>query len=172
MANVILGLLLLRAMSLYDLIRAFEQGVSLFYSASSGSIKRALDGLLAKGQVEVASSPSAARGRKEYRVTPAGREAFRAWMLGELNEADLETAALSRLYFLGLLDSSERSAVANHIQARLLADLDRLEELERRVTDVEVPDALADVAVYQRMTLDYGLASHRFAANWFREHLT
>ena len=54
MANVILGLLLLAPMSLYDLIKAFEQGISLFYSASSGSIKRALDGLLKKGYIVVA----------------------------------------------------------------------------------------------------------------------
>lgn len=32
-------------MSLYDLIKAFEAGVSLFYGGSAGSIKRALDGL-------------------------------------------------------------------------------------------------------------------------------
>ena len=55
MAHVILGLLLIAPQSLYGLVKAFEAGVSLFYSASSGSIKRALDGLLAQGLIEVAS---------------------------------------------------------------------------------------------------------------------
>src|SRR5690606_21348042 len=103
MAHVILGLLLIAPQSLYDLVKSFEAGVSLFYSASSGSIKRALDGLLAQGLIEVASVEPSARGKKVYRVTDSGREEFRSWMTGELAGPDLETAALPRLFFLGLL---------------------------------------------------------------------
>ncbi len=167
MANVILGLLLLRSMSLYDLLRAFEAGVSLFYSASSGSLKRALDGLLAAGRVEVESVDPGSRGRKVYRVTAAGREAFAAWMGGELTEPDAETAALSRLYFLGLVDATERDGVLRRIEARVAADLSRLEALQVAVDRTVVPAELADVATYQRATLAYGLASHRFALDWF-----
>lgn len=167
MANVILGLLLLRPMSLYDLLRAFEAGVSLFYSASSGSLKRALDGLLASGRVEVESVDPGSRGRKVYRVTDAGREAFGAWMRGDLTEADAETGALSRLYFLGLVDADDRDGVLRRIESRIAADLGRLEALQVSVDRAVVPDELADVATYQRATLAYGLASHRFALDWF-----
>ncbi|MFX0539120.1 PadR family transcriptional regulator [Ornithinimicrobium sp. Y1847] len=165
MAFVILGLLLLRPMSLYDLIRAFEKGVSLFYSASSGSLKRALDGLLAKGHVEVDEAVGA-RGRKVYRVTDAGRESFRTWMTGELS-GDVETAALSRLFFLGLLDKPERGPVLERIEARLRSDLAALEGLQTQVEQQQVPAELEEVAAYQRAVLDYGLRSHRFALDWF-----
>ena len=40
---VILGLLHIARMSLYDLMKAFEAGASLFYGSSAGSIKRSLD---------------------------------------------------------------------------------------------------------------------------------
>ncbi|MEE2047557.1 PadR family transcriptional regulator, partial [Nocardiopsis tropica] len=100
MAHVILGLLLIAPQSFYDLIKGFEAGVALFYSASSGSIRRALDSLLARGAIEVASVEPGGRGRKVYRVTGAGREEFRAWMTGDPTGSDLETAALSRLFFL------------------------------------------------------------------------
>lgn len=171
MANVILGLLLLRSLSLYDLIRAFESSVSLVYSASSGSIKRALDGLLARGEVEVESIDEGARGRKVYRVTPAGRAAFHAWMHGELT-GSTETAALSRLFFLGLLDAAERPGVLDRIHSRIAADLAQLEAVRAEVERFEVPPELADVAAYQRATLEYGLASHRFALDWFQGLLT
>lgn len=46
MANVILGLLMLWPQSLYELTKSFEAGISLFYSASTGSIKRALLSLI------------------------------------------------------------------------------------------------------------------------------
>lgn len=172
MAHVILGLLLLRPMSLYDLIRAFEAGISLVYSASSGSLKRALDGLLDRGHVEVESVEGAARGRKVYRVTDAGRAAFRDWMRSEVSESDAETASLSRLFFLGLLTEPERSDVLAHIESRLAADLARLEALGLEVDRADVPPELAEVATYQKATLDFGLASHRFALDWFRRALT
>lgn len=171
MAHVILGLLLISRQSLYDLIKGFEAGVSLFYSASSGSIKRALDNLLAQGHIEVASTAPEARRRKVYRVTDSGRREFRAWMTGELTGPDADTAALSRLYFLGLLDAAERPAVLRRITARLESDLARLSALDERLDTLDVPGELRDVAVHQRATLDYGIAAHRFALDWFRDHL-
>lgn len=63
-AKVVLGLLRLRPMSLYDLVQAFGAGVSLFYSASAGPIKRALDDLVARARsrsTRSAQAPAAAR---------------------------------------------------------------------------------------------------------------
>lgn len=171
MAHVILGLLLITRQSLYDLIKAFEAGVSLFYSASSGSIKRALDGLLARGAIEVVSVDAGARGRKVYRATESGREEFRAWMTGELTGPDAEVSALSRLYFLGLLAPEERAPVLRRIMARIESDLAGLTSLNERLSRQDIPEEYRDVAVHQFATLDYGIAQHRFALDWFREHL-
>ena len=165
MAHVILGLLLIAPQSLYDLIKSFEAGVSLFYSASSGSIKRALDGLLTDGLIEVASSDGA-RGRKVYSVTDAGRAGFRTWMTGE-PAGDVETAALSRLYFLGLLPVEDRAGVLGRVHARIEAGLNELEHLSERIAQVEVGEEHADLARYQLATLEYGLGSYRHAEAFF-----
>lgn len=170
MAYVILGLLLLRPMSQYDLVKAFEAGVSLFYSASPGSIRRALDSLVAQGHVEVADEESGGRRRKTYRVTESGRARWRDWMVDEPT-GNLEQAALSRLYFLGLLDPGERRGVLERVEARLARDLAGLESVEAQVRDQEIPEELRDVAAYQLATLDYGLASHRHALQWFQARL-
>lgn len=170
MAYVILGLLLIAPQSLYDLIKGFEAGVSLIYSASSGSIKRALDGLLRRGHIEVAQVAAKGRGRKVYRVTAEGEVAFREWMTGELT-GDLETAALSRLFFLGLLPPGERAPVLRRAVGRIEEDLARLEALNARFDAMEIPDEYQDVATYQRATVDYGLAAHRFVLERFRGQL-
>lgn len=170
MAYVVLGLLLIAPQSLYDLVKGFEAGVALFYSSSSGSIKRALDNLLERGLIEVASVQAAGRGRKVYRVTEGGRQEFRAWMTAEPVGPDFESAALSRLYFLGLLDPAERAPVLDRIQARIQADLARLRALDEQLDTVDVPDGLADVAAHQRATLDYGIASLTFAQDWFHRY--
>ncbi|GGM47521.1 hypothetical protein GCM10011608_35340 [Micromonospora sonchi] len=167
MAHVILGLLLLAPQSLYGLIKSFEAGVALFYSASSGSIKRALDTLLDKNLIEVASTEPGGRGKKVYRTTEAGRQEFHRWMTGELSGADLETAALARLFFLGLLDPADRPPVLRRIQERAAADLAQLTALKKHLDTMEVPAEFRDVAAYQRATLDYGIASGRHALTWF-----
>lgn len=171
MSHVILGLLLISQQSLYDLVKSFEAGVSLFYSSSSGSIKRALDGLLARGLVEVASAEPGLRGRKVHRVTDEGRAEFHAWMIGELSGPDLESVALPRLYFLGLVDAADRPVVLRRITARIETDLARLTDLRGRIDASEVPDGWEDVARHQRATLDFGIASHEFSLDWFRGHL-
>lgn len=170
MAHVILGLLLIAPRSFYDLIKGFEASVALFYSASSGSIKRALDSLLARGCVEVDSVEPGGRGRKAYRATDAGREEFRAWMTGDPDGSDVETAALSRLYFLGLLEPDERGPVLRRITARVESDLARFSALNSELDTREIPEEYRDVAAYQRATLDYGIAAHRFMLDWFRDH--
>lgn len=170
MAHVILGLLLIYPQSLYDLIKSFEAGVSLFYSASTGSIKRALDKLLAEGLIEVATTELGARGRKVYQVTAAGRVEFRAWMTGEPS-GNTETAALARLYFLGLLDAVDRPPVLRRITHRIGTDLAQLTTLREHLRTVDVPEELREVGASQAATLDYGIAAHEHALAWFTDYL-
>lgn len=170
MAHVILAILLIAPMSLYDLVKAFEAGVAHFYSASSGSIKRALDGLLASGFIEVASEEPDARRRKVYRATEAGRHEFHRWMTGKLVGSNIETAALSRLHFLGLLEPAERGPALDGILERIEQELASLETVERELNTMQPPPELQEVFVHQRGTLDYGLASARFARDWFRDY--
>lgn len=170
MSHVILGLLMLWPQSLYELTKNFEAGVSLFYSASTGSIKRALDRLLAEGRIEVGAEDGP-RGKKSYAITDTGRAEFRRWMLADLTSADLETAVLARAYFLGLLESDERQVVTAHIEERIRWDLGRLERLRAQLATVEVPEGFEDIATYQLATLQYGLASCRTALAWAQAHL-
>ncbi|WP_017555838.1 PadR family transcriptional regulator [Nocardiopsis baichengensis] len=170
MAHVILGLLLIAPQSFYDLVKAFEAGIGLFYSASSGSIKRALDRLLAQGLIETDSTESGGRRRKAYRPTEAGRAEFRAWMTAAPPTGPgLETGALARLYFLGLLEPEERPRVLRGIEERIEHGLAALADLDERLNARSAPEGLHDVFEYQRATLDYGLASHRFMLDWFRD---
>lgn len=170
MAHVILGLLMLWPQSLYDLTKNFEAGISLFYSASTGSIKRALDRLLADGRIRV-ESEEGPRGKKTYAATDAGRREFRRWMVSELSGTDAEGAMLARAYFLGLVEADERRVIAAHIDERVRRDLSRLERLKADVSATEVPAGFEEIARYQLATLQYGLASHRAALAWSEEYL-
>lgn len=170
MAHVILGLLMLWPQSLYELTKSFESGVSLFYSSSTGSIKRAIDRLLADGHIAI-ESEGGTRGKRIYAITSEGRDEFRRWMLEDSPTGDPETALLARTYFLGLVTPDERLIIAANLRARIRAGLADLEAVEVQLAAVVVPDQLASVAQYQLATLRYGLASHRTALAWAEEHL-
>lgn len=164
MSHVILGLLLIAPQSLYDLGKAFESGISLFYSASTGSIKRALDSLLARGLVSKAED--GARGRKLYRVTPEGEAEFFAWLREAPTGSDAETAILSRLFFLGHLPAEERAGVLAGFRERMDAERARFEALGAHLDALSVSEEHREIFAYQRATLDYGLAAAEQARDW------
>lgn len=172
MGNVILGLLLLGPQTLYSLNKQFEQGISLFYRASYGSLQSALKSLLAKGHVTFVEGIEGGRNKKTYSITDAGRAAFDDWMHAPVVGGDLEVAALSRLFLLGLIeDEADRRAVLDGIVAEIERELAGLDEFAAALDAqaATIPDAYRDVFRYQRATLDYGLMAHRAGLTWFRE---
>jgi len=171
MGSFILGLLVaLGPQTLYSLNRQFQAGPSLFYSASFGGLQSALRGLVASGHVTVAETTTSGRHKRIHTITDDGLAAFHAWIRSPL-EGDLEVAALSRLFHLGLvMEPTERRAILVGIIGAIegqLADLERLEEGLADQTN-SVPPEYRDVVRYQLATLDYGVTAHRAGLAWFR----
>ncbi|MGR0321035.1 PadR family transcriptional regulator [Agromyces sp. ZXT2-3] len=173
MGNVILGLLmLLGPQTLYSLNLQFRRGPSLFYRASFGSLQSALRGLVASGYVTVHEATESGRNKRIHTITDDGVAAFHAWIRSPLAGGDLEVAALSRLFLLGLVDDvDERRDILEHIVEEVERELARLEEFAASLDEQvgEVPEEYRDVFRYQRATLDYGLMSHRAGLAWFRD---
>ncbi len=170
MQFVILGLLLGGPLSLYDVQKRFAAGISLFYSASSGSIQRALQNLAAEGAVVVADADDSRRGRKVYRITEAGRQRWRAWMLAPVpSGTDAETTVLAKVYLLGRLDvAQDRADTIRGIRDHVDSSHRALEALASEVDahGADLDDATRRIFVFQRATLDYGLRSHALMSEW------
>lgn len=171
MTHVVLGLLLLRAMSLYDVLRAIESGISLFYAASAGSVKRALDQLLDRGDIVVASEESTGRKRKTYAITEQGEATFREWLRADLEAGNVEAVVLPRVYFLEFLTPEERVEVLERMRDRLARDAEALDHVDAS-GDGEAPPDSPDLPVYARAVLDYGVRAHRVGTEWIEELLS
>lgn len=169
MANVILGLLLLAGpQTIYALNKHFEGGVGLFYRASLGALRGALTRLLERGEVTFTESVENGRSKKTYAPTDAGREAFFTWLTGPVTGSDLETQALARTFFLGLLpDDGARRAVLDRIIERASADETQLRGVAAQLDSIQMPPELAAVFRFQRATLEYGLLTHRVGIEHF-----
>jgi DNA-binding PadR family transcriptional regulator len=170
MQFVILGLLMIAPMSLYDLHKQFAAGPSLFYSASFGSLQRALRQLIAQGWATVTDASSSGRPRNLHAPTAEGIAAWREWMREPLSGAHAETTMLAKVFLLGLLPPGEERdaalAVLRDGAASALADL---RAVGAGLDAAPIPAEYAEIFRYQRATLDYGLRSHELALAWLDE---
>jgi PadR family transcriptional regulator AphA len=170
MDYVILGLLMMQPMTYYELNRSFKQGISLFYSASYGSLQTTGRKLLDKGYLVFVESVERGRHKKTFHITEAGARAFLDWMGSDIAPNRLETVALTRLYFLGLIgDPEEKRRIADRIVGSIEAALVGLEATREVLVALEIPEPHRPVFRYQAMTLEYGIMSHRAALGWFRD---
>ena len=163
-----LGLLMLQKLSLYDLKKAFNRTLSLFYSDSLGSLQVAVRKLEEKGFVEKHTEFVGRRARHLLSITPTGYAAFHQEMQAPLPNQRQETALLTRLFFMGLVPATDRQRLATQLEAAIVASLVQLEEQERQLAELKLPADYLVVFEYQKATLDYALMSHRATLQWWR----
>jgi DNA-binding PadR family transcriptional regulator len=170
MEYVVLGLLLIRPRTIYEINGWFKMSISLFYKASYGSLQISIKKLLAKGYIDYEESTENGRRKKTYFINNAGTQAFFIWMLDEIPGNNLEVVGLSRLFFLGLLpDTAQREKVIGKIRTGLKETINELEAVEKQIKSYEIPEAGKAVFHYQAKTLDYGIAAKKAALKWFNK---
>lgn len=169
MEFAVLGLLLLTPMTIYDLNQSFKKSLSLIYSASYGSLQAAIKKLSTQAYIEVLNTTENGRQKKTYHVTSAGKDAFYQWLYAEIPTSKLEVTALSKLHFLGLLESDiQRAQVLSAIVDQIAQATAQLEAYQEALKDLPRQQPIVN---YQLATLDYGVMSHRAALAFFKDLL-
>jgi DNA-binding PadR family transcriptional regulator len=169
MAFVILGLLMLRNLSQYDIKNVLQQKVSPFFSASLGSIQAALKKLESNGHVEFHEVIENGRRKKIYTLNSLGRQHFIDWMLSSLVPSRLEQDVTTRLFFLGLMTPTERLAIIRSVVTQLESTVQEFEGASLHANQKAVPEHLNQIVTYQLKTLDLGLYYHRSMLEWFEK---
>jgi PadR family transcriptional regulator, regulatory protein AphA len=168
---VILGLLALRAMTVYEINKALERGVSLFYCASFGSINAAIGKMLEKGWVSGEEKVENGRNKRVFHLTSTGRKAFQNWLISDIEAEKVKDPGLTRLYFMGFAPIQERIRVLEAHIEKLCVTLDMLERIHQQSAETETPPGLEDVRHFQMFTLDYGRAFYTFNITWYQNLL-
>lgn len=108
------------------------------------------------------------RNKKIYRISEAGREAFYHWMEGETSLGKLETTALSKTYFLGLIQEPEKQqAIVEELIEKITLVESQLRLYEKEIIEMPLPPEARKSALFQFKTLDYGIMAHGAAREWF-----
>lgn len=163
----ILGMLSLGDKTGYDLKREFEQRVGHFWSESLGQIYPTLHRLKRQKLVDSRSEPGHLRpGRTIYRITPAGLQTLRDWIVQPAERDPVRNELLLKMFF--------------GPQAGIEASLAQLKDFERReVEEKKIFDAMKGIIdrepvseeqrVFWRLTLLSGLYTKQARIKWARD---
>ena len=156
-----LGLLAQQPGSGYDLLKRFERSMANVWPATQSQLYGELNKLAEAGLIEV--SDVGPRGRKEYRVTAAGRSELLRWMMNPPDDPPFRSARLLRVFLLGEIPVDQARAhmvaAAEHAESQI----GRLEELRD-----SVPWRDDDASFYGRAALEHGLRALATEADWAR----
>ncbi len=108
MENIILGLLLFKSMTVYEIKMYVQRNLTTICSDSLGSIQIAIKKLLNKGYIT--SNEYFERGltKKKCFITSLGVEQFKQWVGSPINIAKMTNMEESKFYFLGTASKEKR----------------------------------------------------------------
>jgi PadR family transcriptional regulator AphA len=165
--NIILGLLLFRSLSVYEIKKGIDTTVSFFYSSSYGNIIPALKKLEKNDFVSIEEKVVNGRNRKEYTITKAGRASFKAWLSQEINIGKIQDEALLRLFFLTELPVKKRIKLLKDYVKKLKGKIGELEAIEGETRKMEVKAKHREAFNYRIATLEFGIAYYQFELIWY-----
>ncbi|MCH5152457.1 MAG: PadR family transcriptional regulator [Clostridiales bacterium] len=166
MENIILGLLLLQARTIYQLRKRINDGLNLMYSCSTGSIQAALKKLLKSGYICISEVTENGKKKKLYSITDEGKQYFHLWINSPINNS-AKNPELAKIYFMGFSEKENRvHLIENHLKGlrKLYLELQVIcEDGERLSTELQNNE----IAYYQLQTARYGRDLMKFNIDWY-----
>lgn len=123
-----LGLLAQHPGSGYDLLRRFEKSMANVWPATQSQLYGELNKLSGAGLIE--ASAVGPRGRKEYRVTEAGRAELLRWITNPADDPPERSAGLLRIFLLDELPRDQARAHLLSLAHHSESEVERLKQLE------------------------------------------
>lgn len=154
-----LGLLAQEPGSGYDLLKQFEASMANVWPATQSQLYGELNKLADGGLIEV--SDIGPRGRKEYRITEAGRAELRRWVANPLDDPPFRSAGLLRVFLLGEVPTPQAREHVVAMAQQAEAEVKRLEALRDSIDWTD-----SDGVFYGRAALEYGLRMNAMEGEW------
>ena len=157
-AGSLLGFLTYGPMTGWDLDQLVEWSIGNFWNVTRSQIYRELRALAERGLVEVGET--GARDRRPYTITPAGEEAFRAWLAADPGTETIRSRLLLTVFFGSLLPKERLAEILARARNQHAGELARYQELR---PNIEAGDP------FQLATLKFGIAYEEAFLAWLDE---
>ncbi|GGN44457.1 PadR family transcriptional regulator [Streptomyces fuscichromogenes] len=159
--HALLGLLVDRPASGYDLLKLFDTSLAFVWPATQSQVYGELNRLAEAGLVDV--SAEGPRRRKEYRVTDEGLRELRGWLVAPTQQQSRRSELLLKVFFFDLASDDQARAVLAERAELAGAHHQRLAELSTELEQDEGP-----LTAHGRIALEYGLRWAEMERDWAR----
>jgi DNA-binding PadR family transcriptional regulator len=169
--KLILGLLIYKDLTIYDLKKAFDEGINQFFSTSFGALHPAVKKLCDRKLITSVSKIEKGRSKKIYSLTKAGRAHFLEWLSEEISIKRIQDKGLLRVFFFKEISRRKQIALLNQYVAALEARVVKLKAVKAMHAGTKIPKKYREAFNYRVTTIDFGLGYYAFAIAWYRQLL-
>lgn len=193
MDKIILGLLMLRKLTIYELKNIVNANFTSMCSSSTGSIQAALKKLLGENMITFEECIENGVHKKMYSLTDVGKDYFLSWVQCSMSAGKTKDMELSKLFFMGYVPAENRVPLIESYIEDLRVEKIKLEAIQQQ--DVEtaklrqiaymteneellhrfrqatgyanLETGIDEVADFERFTLQLGIDRINFEIEWF-----
>ena len=197
MKYFLLGLLMLKEMTVYQLKAMIAENFTAMCSDSMGSIQAALKNLLSNGLITCTAVKEKNVEKKYYRIKENGRKEFLMWLQNPIDMSQGKNTELGKLLFMGILPNDKRVELIAAVIKNLESELTYLKQILEVNKDIEAnkkelldyyadnPDyaaallsagkskniaqSFSDIHKYEMLTAQHGADLVQFHIKWFKE---
>lgn len=161
---VLLGFLMERDMTGYDIKQYMSMSTSYFVDASFGSIYPSLKRLEKKELVVLKESVENGKLKKIYSINEQGKAEFLKWLASPIIVSRTDISfPLAKIFFFRYLPREQAKQLIEQCIRDITCYKESLLELKSKVEHKADP--------FELCTLDFGLDCYDFAIQWCKDHL-
>ncbi|MCC0704849.1 PadR family transcriptional regulator [Clostridioides sp. ES-S-0049-02] len=193
MDKIILGLLMLKKLTIYELRSIIEMNFTSMCSNSMGSIQAAIKKLLEKKMIVYEEFVENSVNKKFYALTDAGKACFLEWVETSMVAGKVKDMELSKLFFMGFVPTQKRLSLIQSYIVDLKKEREQLENI--KIQDINVAKLqyityleenqeqfnhflqdtehsniqrdIQDIIDFELLTLKFGIDRTNFEIAWF-----
>jgi len=194
--KIILGILMLKRLTVYEIRSILKKSFQCMCSDSLGGIQAALKKLLSAEMVTCCEYVEKSVNKKQYSITDKGRKDFLGWLHTPADISYPKNLELSKLLFMGLVPSEEQLPLIEETIALLEKELGNLLELQsslllleenekpqmvdyfkndqeygsgiqNAIQNLDIAENVNSIVKFQMLTLQYGIDLAKFQIDWF-----
>lgn len=196
MDKIILGILMLRRMTAYEIRNVIKNNFKSMCSDSLGSIQSALKKLFELKMVTYEELVEKGVNKKRYAITHVGQEALIEWIKIPVDTSKTKNLDFGKLLFMGYVSKSDRKKLIDKIILSLESEYAELKKLKESIvaeeeiatlenylfTDIEyeerirrlnngndISENIKEISKFTLATLDYGIDMTAFNIEWFKK---
>ena len=196
MDKIILGILMLRRMTAYELRNTIRDNFKSMCSDSLGSIQVTLKKLLSLKMVTFEELVEKGINKKRYAITDIGEKVLMEWIKIPIDISKTKNIDMGKLLFMGYIPKNEQKNLINKIILSLEEEYSELKNLTESInfenerlgienyllTDTEyqeriknlnkknnVSKNIKEISKFTLATLDYGIDVVDFNIKWFKK---